>query len=157
GRIRTWRFLGVSWSCVMRPTDYRHGRVLPDPGCGISAAARRVVLWIGTNWPDILSGECSSRNLTLLPIALDDLQRAAPHSRVLVLEVPNDDATFISWGSRTIADALDHGLRVALVQSEENQRLPLIDQGSLDQFFSSVKSLSCDPERSLAMYRKWDR
>ena len=74
-----------------------------------------------------------------------------------MLEVPNDDATFASWGSRTIADALDHGLKVALVLPGDDQSLPVIDQGSLDQFFAAVTSLSRDPERAPAMYRKWDR
>jgi hypothetical protein len=117
-----------------------------------------LILWLGTSSAELLNAECLRRGLTLLPVSNDELERAAPYARVLVLEVPENDPAFRTWGARTISAALDHGLRVALVQYEPDNSLPLMeDPTAVERFFATVKSLPRDPERTLAFYRDFGR
>src|SRR5438105_12753875 len=91
--VGPWRFLAVSWAGAMNePTDRLHA-TFPNHGSLIASEDRSLILWAGREWPEALSAECSSRGLRLLPISIEELERAAPHARVLVLEVPNGDKT----------------------------------------------------------------
>lgn len=127
-------------------------------GIGVYPDDRALILWLGISSAELLNAECLRRGLTLLPVSNEDLERAAPYARVLVLEVPESDSTFHTWAARTISTALNHGLRVALVQYEPDNSLPLMeDSTAVERFFAAVKGLPRDPERTLAFYRDFGR
>ena len=122
------------------------------------AGDRTLVLWLGTTSPELLRAACSRRTLTVLQVTGDEINHVAPHARVLVLEVPTADPSFPIWGSRAVSDALAHGLRVALVQYEDDDKIPSMeDQAAAERFFAAVKALPRDPARVPALYRDWDR
>jgi hypothetical protein len=122
------------------------------------ASDRTLVLWLGTTSPELLRAACSRRALTVLLVAADEIKHVAPQARVLVLEVPTADPGFPLWGSRAVSDALAHGLHVALVQYEDDDKIPSMeDQAAAERFFAAVKALPRDPERVRALYRDWDR
>jgi hypothetical protein len=138
----------------------RNRQVEAAIGSGISVDPddRTLILWLGTSSAELLNAECLRRGLTLLPVSNEDLERAAPYARVLVLEVPESDSTFHTWGARIISAALNHGLRVALVQYEPDNSLPLMeDATAVERFFAAVKGLPRDPERTFAFYRDFGR
>jgi hypothetical protein len=119
---------------------------------------RTLVLWLGTTSPELLRAACSRRALTVLQVTIDEINEVAPHARVLVVEVPTADPSFPLWGSHAISDALAHGLRVALVQYEDDDKIPSMeDQAAAERFFAAVKALPRDPGRVPALYRDWDR
>ena len=132
------------------------------PGRALNGACgdgdRALVLWLGTTSPELLNAACSRRSLTVLQVSGDEINNVAPQARVLVVEVPTADPSFPVWGSQAVSDALAHGLQVALVQYENNNKIPLMeDQAATDRFYAAVKALTRNPGRVFAMYRDWDR
>ena len=138
--------------------DARAGSMTLPPGGASNGAYgdgdRALVLWLGTTSPELLEAACSRRSLTVLQVSGDEINDVAPQARVLVVEVPIADPDFSLWGSQAVSDALAHGLQIALVQYENNNKIPLMEE---DRFYDAVKALPIDPGRVRAMYRDWDR
>jgi hypothetical protein len=119
---------------------------------------RLQVLWLGDVPPDLLTAACWQHGLGVRSVAREDIALVAPLARAIVLEVPSDDPEFAVWGSKIIAEALAHGLLVALVQYEQESELPQMeDAEAAAKFFVAVKSLRRDPSRARAFYRDWGR
>ena len=142
--------------------DARAGLMKQPPGGALNGGRgdgdRALVLWLGTTSPELLKAACSRRELAVLQVSSDKINDVAPQARALVVEVPTDDPSFPVWGPQAVSDALAHGMHVALVQYENNDKMPLMeDRDATDRFYDAVKALPPAPGRALAMYRDWDR
>lgn len=127
-------------------------------GGGPSAGERLLVLWWGRTPPALLIAACLQHGMAVRGVLNAELNQFAPHARVLVVEVPMNDSEFFRWGSDLISEALAHGLRVALVQYEDDVEVPRMeDEQAALRFFAAVKAVRRDPTRAPAFYRDWGR
>ena len=126
--------------------DARAGLMKQPPGGALNGGRgdgdRALVLWLGTTSPELLKAACSRRELAVLQVSSDKINDVAPQARALVVEVPTDDPSFPVWGPQAVSDALAHGMHVALVQYENNDKMPLMeDRDATDRFYDAVKAL----------------
>lgn len=128
-------------------------------------SARHDVLWIGGSKPPALELACRGRGLSLWSASRLDVRTAAPAARALVLELPWADPELAAWGPRVIAEALAHGLVVALVmQDPEGSQLELPavagferDQQHHLRYGDLVRLIAPDNDpRVRARYQKWE-
>jgi len=103
--------------------------------------SRRVVLWLGAMAPRRLVAGCGLHDLRVISATRWSVGTLTPRARALVLEAPISDSEFAIWGAQVSAEALDHGIAVALVHYHRESRLPLMEPNELLQYFEAVKAL----------------
>lgn len=107
-------------------------------------AERRDILWIGGEPPRLLQSACGVE-FRLVPVGPRPIAVgvAGPTARALLIEGPQRESDDVPWALPVIAEALTHGLGVALVQYAEKPLRPHVaeEQAYSDHFYSALRVL----------------